>query len=143
METGDRLNESNVLNNIGTTLCRMDQCDESLIHHQKALSVADEIDNVYERTRAILGIGDANATAGRYTASLDNYRICQRMSRQIGDPYLEARALSGVASATQHTKGQDAARIYWRQAYDLYNQIGVPEAEFARIRLESLGPSDS
>ena len=46
--TGDRLNECGVLNDIGSTLCRGEQYDESLIHHRKASSVAESIGHKYE-----------------------------------------------------------------------------------------------
>jgi hypothetical protein len=35
----------------------------------------------------------------------------------------------------------DAARIALRQALDIFERLGVPEAESARIRIEAMGPA--
>jgi hypothetical protein len=37
----------------------------------------------------------------------------------------------------------DAARIYWREAQDIFAQIGVPEAATVAVRLHALGESAS
>jgi DNA-binding SARP family transcriptional activator/tetratricopeptide (TPR) repeat protein len=138
-QTGDRVNESNVLNNIGYALTDDERFNESLGHHRRALSIADEIGSTFERTRAIIGTADAEVGAGRYAPALRDYWAARGLARDIGDPYLEAQALSGIARATQHTHGGDAARIYWRQAHDLFSQLGdLPELSWVRVRLQAL-----
>lgn len=36
-----------------------------------------------------------------------------------------------------------AARIHWRKALDIFEQLGVPEAAFVELRLRGLGASAS
>lgn len=137
--TGDRLNESNVLNNIGYALTDDERFNESLGHHRRALSIADEIGSTFERTRAIIGTAEAEVGVGRYGSALRNYCAARGLARDIGDPYLEASALSGMAKATQQTDGADAARLYWRQAQDLFGQLGdLPELSWVQVRLQAL-----
>jgi hypothetical protein len=46
------------------------------------------------------------------------------------------------AMAMAALQGQDPpqARILWQQALDIYEHLGVPEAEAVRLRLETLQP---
>jgi DNA-binding SARP family transcriptional activator/tetratricopeptide (TPR) repeat protein len=135
--TGDRINESNTLNNVGITFYRMDRFNEALIHHKRALSIADQIDNTSEKVRAHLGIADIDVSMGRYPVAAERCETALRLGRSIGDPQLEAQVLTSIAHVTTLTRGRDAARIYWRQAYDLFNQMGIiPEIEAARIHLQ-------
>jgi DNA-binding SARP family transcriptional activator/Tfp pilus assembly protein PilF len=138
--TGDRINESNALNNVGITFYRMDRYNEALIHHKRALSIADQIGNTSEKIRAHLGIADIEVSMGRYPAAAEKCETALRLGRTIGDPQLEAQALTSIAHVTTLTRGHDAARIYWRQAYNLFYQMGItPEIEAARLHLQ---PSD-
>lgn len=138
-QTGDRINESNVLNNIGYALTDDERFNESLGHHGRALAIADQIGSTFEKTRAILGTADAEAGGGRYASALHHYWTARGLAREMDDPYLEAQALSGIAKATQAIDGGDAARIYWRQAHDLFRQLGdLPELWWVRVRLQVL-----
>jgi DNA-binding SARP family transcriptional activator/tetratricopeptide (TPR) repeat protein len=138
-ETGDRLNECNVLNNIGLTLTDDERFDEALGHHRRALSIARDIENVFEETRAILGTANAQIGVGRCAPAQSDYLTARGLARDIGDPYLEALALSGIAKAVQLTEGPDAARIYLRQARDLFGQLGdLPELAWVQVRLQAL-----
>jgi DNA-binding SARP family transcriptional activator/tetratricopeptide (TPR) repeat protein len=142
--TGDRINQPNVLNNIGMTLAEMNKYNEALIHHKKALSIADEVGNVSENIRARLGIATTDLGTGRYPAAEDGYRASLKSARHTSEPYLEAQALVGIAKVTNLTQGHTAARIYWRQAYDLYAQMGIlPEMEAVRLHLEITDLADS
>jgi DNA-binding SARP family transcriptional activator/Tfp pilus assembly protein PilF len=142
--TGDRLNESNVLNNMGLALTGMEQYGEALIRHRSAMAVAKTIDNMSEKIRGMLGVADVHVAMGKYSAAADDYRAARRHARQISDPYLEAQALSGLAHVTNLTEGRGAARILWRQAYDLFSQLNiVPEIEAVKVRLDLIDLADS
>ncbi|WP_345351376.1 AfsR/SARP family transcriptional regulator [Actinoallomurus liliacearum] len=141
--TGDRINESNVLNNMGLALTGLEQYNEALIRHRSAVAVARTINNTSEKIRGTLGIADVRVCTGQYPVATDDYRAARRLAQQIGDPYLEAQALNGLGHVTSLTKGHDAARIYWRQAYDLFLQLNiVPEIEAVKIRLDIIDLAD-
>lgn len=142
--TGDLINKSNVLNNMGLALSGMEKFREALTRHRSAMAVAKTFNNTSEKIRAILGIADVHVGLGNFSPAAENYRTARRMARAIGDLYLEAQALNGIAHVTNLTKGHGAARIYWRQAYDLFSQLNiVPEIEAVRIRLDLLDLADS
>ena len=50
-------------------------------------------------------------------------------------------ALLQGSETTLGMRRPDAARIALRQALDIFERLGVPEAESARIRIEAMGPA--
>jgi DNA-binding SARP family transcriptional activator/tetratricopeptide (TPR) repeat protein len=138
---GDLPNESDVLNDIGA-IYRSAEChDEALIYHEKARSIAEEIGNLSLQLKAIRGIADVRRERGGYDEALDHYDTALRMARQIGDPYQEAKVLEGIGEAILGARRPDNARIVFRQALDIFERLGVPEAESARIRIEAMDPA--
>ena len=136
-DIGDLPDEADVLDEIGAIYASAECYDEALIHYQKARSIAEEIGNQSEQVIAMRGIADAHRGAGRYGEAAEHYHAALRLAREIGDPYGEAKILEGIAEATLITRGPYAARIAFRQALDIFERLGVPEAESARIRLET------
>jgi tetratricopeptide (TPR) repeat protein/DNA-binding SARP family transcriptional activator len=142
-ETGDLRHQSGVLCDIGSAYQYLDNYDEALIHHQKASLIAEEVSDPYLQVISLCGIAAAHCGSGRYNNSLDQYDGALRLAREIEDLYQEARILDGIAEAMLRTQGREMARIYWRQALDIFQQLKVPEAKSVEIRLDFLGISTS
>jgi tetratricopeptide (TPR) repeat protein len=140
-DIGDLPNEAEVLNDIGAIYQSAACYDEALAHHQKAQLIADDIGNLSQQLIALRMIADIHRGSGRYGEALDHYSAALRLSREIGDPYEEGKILEGIAEATLSAQRFDAARIALRQALDIFERLGLPEAESARIRIETMGPS--
>ncbi len=142
-EIGDLLNEAGVLNEIGAVYQSAERYDEALIYHEKARSIAGDIGNLNQQVTALRGIAGVRRGSGRYADAFDHYQTALRLAREIGDPYEEAKILEGIAETTLGTRRPDAARIVLRQALDIFERLGVPEAESARIRIEAMDPAFS
>jgi DNA-binding SARP family transcriptional activator/tetratricopeptide (TPR) repeat protein len=140
-DTGDRKNVADALNNIGATYHMIERFHEALIHHQKAKSIAEDIADSFEQTWAIRGMGDAYRGIGRYNDALDCYREALSFARDMGDLYQEARIHDGAAIALLYLDESQAAKIRWRQALDLFQELEVPEARSLEIRLKALDGS--
>jgi DNA-binding SARP family transcriptional activator/tetratricopeptide (TPR) repeat protein len=138
---GDLPNEADVLNDIGAIYQSAACCDEALVHHQKARLIAEDIGDLSQQLIALRMIADIHRESGRYGEALEHYDTALRLARQIGDPYEEGKILEGIAESTLSTQRCDAARIVFRQALDIFERLGVPEAESARIRIESMDPA--
>jgi tetratricopeptide (TPR) repeat protein len=108
-------------------------------HHQRALSIAQEIAEPYEQARAHLGLGDAHRENSRHTVALEHYHTALGLARDLGAPYEEGQSLHGMAETLLHLQGPAVAKAYWQQALSLFQQLGVPEVESVRIRLHTLG----
>src|SRR5487761_1246781 len=137
---GDLPNEADVLNDIGA-IYQSAGCDgEALAHHQKALLIAEEIGDLSQRLIALRVIADIYRGSGRHDEALDKYHTGLRLAREIGDPYEQAKILEGIAESALSTQQPGAARIVLRQALDIFERLGVPEAESVRIRMETIDP---
>ena len=140
-DIGDLRNEADVLNGMGAIYQSAECYDEALIYHQKAQSIAEEIGDLSQRAIAFRGLAGVRRGCGQYGEAFEHYQTALRLAREIGDPYEEAKILEGIAEATLSTRRPDAARILFRQALDIFERLGVPEAESARIRLDILDPA--
>ncbi len=140
-DIGDLPDEADVLNDIGAIYQDAECYDEALIHYQQAASVAGEIGNPSEQVVALRGIAGVRRESGHCEEALTGYDAALRLAREIGDPYEEAKVLEGIAETMLSTHQPAAARIALRQALDIFQRLGVPEAEAARIRIETTDPA--
>ncbi len=139
---GDLPHEAEVLNDIGVIYQSAACYDEALVHHQKAQLIAEEIGNLAQQLVALRRIADIHRGSGRYGDALDHYHTALRLAREIGDPYEEGMILEGIAESTFSTQLQPhAARIVFRQALDIFERLGLPEAASARMRIETMDPA--
>jgi DNA-binding SARP family transcriptional activator len=137
-DIGDLPNEADVLNDIGAIYQSAECYDEALIYHQKARLIAEEIGNLSQQVITLRRIADVRRGSGQHDEAFDHYHTALRLAREIGDPYEEAKILEGIAESTLNTQRPYAARIVFRQALDIFERLGVPEAESARIRIEAM-----
>jgi DNA-binding SARP family transcriptional activator/tetratricopeptide (TPR) repeat protein len=141
-DIGDLPDEADVLNDIGAIYQNAACYDEALIHHEKARLIAKEIGNLSQQLVAIRRIADIHRGSVRYGDALEHYDAALRLAREIGDLYEEGKALEGIAESMLNTQLQPhAARIAFRQALDIFERLGVPEAESARIRIAAMDPA--
>lgn len=140
-EIGDLPNEAAVLNDIGALYQSAECYDEALICHDKAKEIAEEVGNLPQQVTALRGIAGVRRGGGQFGEAFDLYHTALKLAREIGDPYEEAKILEGIAETTLSTLRPDAARIVFRQALDIFERLGVPEAESARIRIDALDPA--
>lgn len=137
-DIGDLPDEADVLNDIGAIYQSAACFDEALVHHQKARQIAEDIGDQSQQLTALRQIADIHRGSGRSSEALDHYSTALRLAREIGDQYEEGKILEGIAESTLSTQRPAAARIMFRQALDIFERLGVPEAESARIRIETM-----
>ncbi len=137
---GDLPDEADVLNDIGAIYQCAEYYDEALIHYEQARLVAEQIGSLSQQVMALRGTADVRRCSGRYGEALEHYQTALQLAREIGDPYEEGKLLEGIAETTLSTQGPYAARIVFRQALDIFERLGVPEAESARIRMDATDP---
>lgn len=140
-EIGDRRGECDSLNHIGACFAELGRDGEALIHHQKALNLSRDLLERFEEAAALRSIGEVHLRAGRHRVAAEQLEASLGLARAIGDAYQEARALDGLAEVAAQTRDEGRARSHRRRALDLYDALGVPEADALRARL--LGPSDA
>ena len=139
-EIGDLPNEAEVLNDIGAIYESAACYDEALAHHQRAHQIAEDVGGLSQQLVALRMTAGIHRKSGRYGEAVEVYDTALRLSRQTGDTYEEGRILEGMAEAILYTHKFEAARIALRQALDIYERLGVPEAEAVRNRLGTMAP---
>jgi DNA-binding SARP family transcriptional activator/tetratricopeptide (TPR) repeat protein len=140
---GDPQHQAYALIDIASAYRSDGRFGEALGHYENAASMAEQAGDRYAHTEAICGIAEAHLGSGRVAVALENYERAARVAGEIESLYLKGKALDGMAEITLRTRGKAAARIYWREAYDIFAQIDVPEAATVKLRLHALDASDS
>jgi tetratricopeptide (TPR) repeat protein len=135
---GDLQHQALVLVDIGSAYQAMDRFDEALAHYEQAASLGETAGDQHVSVKALCGIADAHLGSGRLGVALDSYKRAAELAGGIDSLYLKAKALNGIAEILLRTQGAGAARIYWREAHDIFTQLGVPEATIVEIRLQAL-----
>lgn len=138
---GDLQHQAYALSDIGSVYQCVDRFDEALAHHEKAASAGEIAGDRYVYVNALCGMAEAHFGSGRLDIALESYERAARLAGEIESLDLKAKALSGIAKIILRTQGADAARIYWREAHDIFEQLGDPEAAIIEIRLEGLDTS--
>lgn len=138
-DIGDRRCEADALNNIGAAFQGSGQYGEALSNHEKALAIAHEIAEPYQEAKSLWNIGNAHLHYGDYLSAAHDFRAVLELSHMIGNSYQQALAEDGLGSVVRHTEGAAAARKHWQKALALFEELGVPEADVVRSRLQAPG----
>lgn len=135
---GDPQHQAYALADIGAVYQNTQRFDEALALYEKSAAMAELADDRYAFAEALCGMAEAHLNSGRMDTALETYEQAARLAGEIETLYLKAKAYNGMAEIVLHTRGTEAARIYWREAYDIFSQIGVPEAATVGFRLQTL-----
>ncbi len=120
-----------------------DRFDEALAHYEQAASAAEKAGDRYMYAEALCGMAEAYFGSGNLNVALEKYERTAKLSGEIESLYLRAKALNGMGEIAFRNRGRDAARIYWREAHDIFSQLGVAEAATVEVRLNALDVSAS
>lgn len=135
---GDLQHQAYALTDIGAAYQHADRFDEALVHHEKAAAMGEMAGDRFIYVKALCGIAEAHFGSGRLDVALEHYERAARLAGEIESLYLKAKTLHGVAEIVLRTRGPNAARIYWREAHDIFAGLGVHEAAIVEIRLQAL-----
>jgi DNA-binding SARP family transcriptional activator/tetratricopeptide (TPR) repeat protein len=135
---GDPQHQAYALADIGCAYRSTGNFDEALAHYENAAVMAEQAGDRYQYAEALCGIAEAHVGCGRLDLAREGFEQAARLAGEIESLYLKAKALNGIAETALHTHGPQTARIYLREAHDIYAQLGVPEAKIVEIRLDTL-----
>ncbi len=140
---GDLQHQAIALSDIGAAFVSKECYTEALVHHRKASELSEAIHDQSQFAAALCGLADAYCGLGSYGIATENYDKAHRLAAAIEAPYISGKALYGKAETLLLTQGIGAAKIYWRQAYDVFSRLGVQEAAIVELRLHGLGATAS
>jgi tetratricopeptide (TPR) repeat protein len=141
--SGARANESDVLNGIGAAYLELGRPAKALEHFEQAKAIAGELGCVSQEVRAMIGIARVRLTDGDVKAAGRIYRDALAQARAIRDRRREAEIYEGLGAMIARRDRAELARIYWRQAYNLYDEMGLAEPrERMAVQLATCGGFD-
>jgi tetratricopeptide (TPR) repeat protein len=132
---GDLRLQAMALSDIGAAFGGKESYSDALVHHGRSAELAEAIGDRCQFAAALCGMGDAYRGLGSYAIAVQKYDEAHRLAAEIEAPYLSGKSLYGMAEALLVTQGFAAAKIYWRQALDIFTQLGVQEAAIVALRL--------
>lgn len=107
-------------------------------HLQAALAVAQTYDDRRQASRAHGLWGKLHLTGEHWADAEAAYQQELSVARAIGERYLEADALFGLAQATQALGDQQAAQAYAQESLTIFQALGMMEAQTVQQWLASV-----
>lgn len=135
---GNRFTEGDALNHLATTLARLDQRGAAVDHHLRAL---DLVRSSGDRQIELEALNDVAVTLRRQGELDESLRYAQEaltIANELGVVYQQAQAHDGLAEAHAALNGPDRAILHWKKALAIHEEIGTPDAEEIRSRLQGL-----
>jgi DNA-binding SARP family transcriptional activator/Flp pilus assembly protein TadD len=131
--SGDLGSEAAVLCFQGELLLRTNQPAHALRWFRRALALARRLGARFLETLALNGIADAALAMHRFDQAEEHHGAALELA--LGDAYGRARALAGLGNVRAATGDPAGAAALWREAADLYDEIGMPEGDELRTLL--------
>jgi DNA-binding SARP family transcriptional activator len=133
---GDLRSQVYVLIGIGSVYLDRNQHEDAGAQFESALAAARKIGDLYACGLALCGVADSRRTAGALQEATTRYEQVLGIAGEIESPLLRARALEGRAETVLRTHGAEAARMYWREALDIYTELGAYQSGLVALQLE-------
>ena len=84
---------------------------------------------------ALNSLGELACRTGHRDQARRRHRAALAIARDIAVPLEEARALEGLGQACLSDGNTDEGLTYLRQALDIYQRIGAPDAQRVQAQL--------
>jgi DNA-binding SARP family transcriptional activator/tetratricopeptide (TPR) repeat protein len=126
-----------VLDSLGMLHLHLEEPDDAAAYFAQALAVCRETGDVSGQAWSFNGLGEAATLAGRAAEALRSHTGALGIAVQVGARGQQARAHAGVGHAHHSLGDADLARTHYERACALYTELGMPEAEELRARLEA------
>ncbi|MET8764725.1 BTAD domain-containing putative transcriptional regulator [Lentzea sp. NPDC004782] len=136
--SGDLASEAAVLGYQGDLLLRMGLPAQALHSFRQALALDRRLGERFQEAQALNGIAAAATAMRRFDQAELHHDAALALATAIGDRYERARALDGIGHLRCGAGEAGAAAALWGEAAAIYAEIGVPEAEQLKARLQAI-----
>jgi len=134
-EIGDRYTETSALDTLGRLHAHAGRYTAALDSGEQALAIARVIEDRHLEASALNSLGEVLAAAGQPEAALPRHRSARTVAREADDRDEQARALAGLGQALHATGHAAEAHQHWQEAFAIYTDLGVPDADMVRARM--------
>lgn len=130
--------QASALENLGTTFNRLGKHDEARTHLERALLLAESTGHRDLQAEIHNSLGDTSRATKDPAAALEHHRLALITGQETGLRICHARAHAGLGWAYHDLGDKETAHEHWGQALAMYTDLGVPDAEDLRRRLQEL-----
>jgi tetratricopeptide (TPR) repeat protein len=135
---GHHAGEANTLNSVGWCHAQLGDMRQAIACCEEALALLQRIGDRSGIATALDSLGYAHLKAGDYHQSREFYQRSADLYHDIGDRHGRADALAGLGDAAYAAGDGDAAGRVWRQALEILDALGHPDADRIRVKLRQL-----
>ena len=139
-ESGNPVGEAHALTSLGVLGLWQGRPELARDFHQQAVTLSREMGDLSGEAEALNGLGEVFLAIHEPGSAWDRHTSALALADQIGDKNERARAHDGLGRAAQASGDAERARRHWRRALSLYTELGAPEADQVRARLEPAEP---
>ncbi|WDZ82803.1 ATP-binding protein [Micromonospora cathayae] len=128
--------QANALNNIGWCHGQLGDHQRALDYCRRALTQQQRVGNRYWEAHTWDSVGTAHHHLGEYPQAVECYTSALAIYREVGERYFEATTLTHLGDTWCAAGDPEQARTAWRQAVDVLDRLGHPDAAQVRARLD-------
>jgi DNA-binding SARP family transcriptional activator/Tfp pilus assembly protein PilF len=140
-QAGDRRHEAYVLSYLGKLDSRPGHYPEAMGNQRRSVEIHREIGDLSGEADARNDLGVTLLAAGQRTEAQREHEIALSVARQISHKHQQARAYQGLGNCYDAAGDDARAGQHWEQAIALFTELGMPEADEVRARLDDCAGS--
>jgi tetratricopeptide (TPR) repeat protein len=127
--------QARALNSLGWQHAQLRKYRPALIYCEQALALLQQIGDRRGEANTWDSMGYAHHHLGHHQEATVCYQRAVDLFLQTGDRYYEADTLAHLGDAHHAADEFDAADLSWRRALDILDQLGHPDADQVRAKL--------
>ncbi len=135
-QLNEQRGQAAILTNLGEIHAVEGRLAEAVACHQESLAITRTVGDRQAEAHALDNLGTVHLRLQDATSALAYHQQSLVLNRQLGDRRGEADGLRGLGNALHALGRSQEARTNWREALDIIEQLGLPEADQVRARLE-------
>jgi DNA-binding SARP family transcriptional activator len=139
---GHLIGQARTLNGMGWSHALLGNYDDALNYCQQALDFQKELDDQLFAAQTWHSLGYAYNQLGHHTQAISCYQDAIELYHEFGDRYYEARVLVFLGDIHHAMRDTKAAAAAWQRAVDILDQLGHPDADQIRTKLNTLNDRD-
>ena len=133
----DRVGEADALSWVGWYNAQLGEYEQALVFSQQSLDMHREFHDRPHQVNTWSSLGYAHHHLGHHEEAIGCYGRALELWRNVGDRYEEAQTLVRLGDAHHAATNPDAAQSAWQQALSILDELGHPNAEPLRTKLDS------
>lgn len=132
---GNRVVEGEAHYNLGAIYACLGDTERAFHHHHESLTVAKVVGNNNLLVEALNRLAETHLATGTPADAIRRHDEALALVTDPGIRYEQARAHAGLGAAYAELGDHDQARERWRQALDIYRDLGMSEAVEVEAKL--------